>query len=503
MEELIKFRLHADSLSDKELQSLVQETIGSTKQLMTVSHLFHHFRDNLYESAESIKLQQLNQSISQWNHDNNNDQLILSPEVDKISQSLINNIASYLDVISYYAFAQCNRTIFIATHSPCQLHTVPPALIEWYVECRMQNQRPFDTHKFARLHALHYTSFRVNFVFSHLRHVSINAIHLYDFVGSVGCNNLHVEHLHTLQIYGYNSSHDDAFNRLLQCVPHLARLHLYCYDPPTIDLDMYNQPIFKQLKELSLVCHDPKQRIYVHDWYSSCAQVNDILDLCSSNLIAFKTDLDLIQLNLNHVLFPHLRELLLRSIPNTSVIDKIVQFDLQTFGGMVDHFELTAQFMNKLFEMKSLDTVCVVVEMTKFRQFNKLIQNALMIHHKRELKVYLQCRMPKWKPGVFNSYLTNGLLVDFEAFVNTLKNMVSDDFLFVLNDFCKCEMDVINKWLFGMHDPKVQIEVMENAGYHGDVYSIVVTNKGCKMNGYSKQMHMMMDFEWIQIDDRV
>eukprot|EP01084_Bolivina_argentea_P069786 126908_1 len=390
MEELIKFRQFADKMSQDEFESIMPKITQILGKEELISLLFNHFQDNINNfnnETTRAKLTKINQQIS-------NNTCIISlgelPQIDKIPEAVINNIASYLDIRSYSQFERCNRTIFIAARSPYQPYTDK---FRWsiihYVRYCTKNNIKIKKNKFSRMQYLRYPLFAEcirHLSFDKLRELKIDFTSIDDFNAyqSSYSTNINLTSLRTLSIKGCQLLPADEFNALLPQATNLQILKLDYIQTPIIH--SINHEIFKQLKGLSLTTGNS-------NW--SLVPENVILDLCSSELISFYTDSDLTRLNMNCKRFPNLQELHLANNSNEKIIEQIIEFKylkkihLEFIDYWMDNsseslISLTPTFINALFSLCELEVVEFDVSGNGLPKLMKLIQNALMIHKKKK-----------------------------------------------------------------------------------------------------------------------
>eukprot|EP01083_Nonionella_stella_P049960 133042_1 len=499
MEELIKFRLYRHLISQEEFQSLLPEIISivGKKDLISVSLLFHYFRQHLYDWDAFSQLEDVNSAISEiicgyQSLDNN--QTVIASQMAAISRSSINNICSYLDIYSYHRFEQCNRVIFIAARSPYRPYTVPWCVMDNYM---IQNSnQAFDKNKFIRLqsvdlkfsHRYRNCPDQTKLTFGQLRALSIHAFDLATLVKSFDSKNINVSHLNTLTIYDYTSGDNDSFNAVLQRIPNLEFLNMQCTEPPAILDESRN--IFANLKGLSLVCTIPES-LHTGNWYTaSFTEVNTILDACSSKLIAFKTDLDLSQLSFDHVRFPNLRELILgdaanpcSAMENQAVVDRICTFDLTTFSC---NSVAPSVIYSDVLGIKTLETVAFQFGIVDCSKLIDSIRNVLLLVKKKRFALYLRCVLPRdrrdgsllWNKNLERA--TQDICNDMVALAMVLSYTITEDFVLVVDGFS--EFQQLN---LPTHNLDKARFCVTNTNC-----KIIIRNQDCKIP-YGKRMHMI------------
>eukprot|EP01083_Nonionella_stella_P144388 450739_1 len=370
-----------------------------------------------------------------------NESVVLS-QLDKIPPTVINKIATYLDSCSYHSFMQCNQIVYTATQSPYQPVTIPYHVIDGYVYESGEIGRPIDPYKFARLQEVHFShrepDLWIQFVWRQLRTLSLQGHTLKHIIASFHSKNIEFEHLRKLKIYCFNAGDNSSFNMLLPHIPNLQFLEMRCSDAPNIY--PRNQHLFKKIHGLSLLCKGAAR---------PQIEINDILDLCGSNLVALKTDVDFMGLNINPILFPHLNEIILRDLQSKTLMDKIGTFPLKTFsfnhdvqGHRLESNHLSTQFMNKLFGIKQLEIVKFQDKILNFPKLTKLIQNALMVNPKKKrLLLYIRCINgytnaqgdARIADIPIDAYLSADFALDVEILANALDYLIDEDFMLVLD----------------------------------------------------------------------
>eukprot|EP01084_Bolivina_argentea_P181961 314225_1 len=413
-----------------------------------------------------------------------------SPSISKrIAPCLLNNIATYLNHVSYTAFQYCDSTIYTALRSPYNLQKIlDPWTINKYIR---QFQDNVDQNMFIRLKHLYFkpepdtVKYWQSLRFNKLEQLLVNLGTYGDALNSTESAftpSLQCSGVKKLYVEDFDSSANSFFNYLLKQVPRLQVLRLFCmFLPPVIETRAVH--VFVNLIALSLTHSDGYEDEERHeDWFRNC---NRIINLCSYKLLSFHTNSDLTRLNVNHKTFPNLTELSLRNNRNDAVIDIIAQFkSLQRFTlswedmwcvRQPNAISLSIPHMNTLFSLKQLECVHFVISEEQTPKLLQLMGNALMVYPKKRVKVYIYCR-------VCCSYSNPNIHVDLEVFLNVLSSMVSQDFMFVFraDRMIDIRRQNIRNWLNRLDTERFWIKT-ENI-----TSLFVVANKGCKMS-YSKR----------------
>eukprot|EP01083_Nonionella_stella_P245279 852741_1 len=130
MEQFIKFRLQADTLSLGEYRRFICNVLNESNMQEFSSMIFNHLHQKWKKQTEEqpsngLQIHQINHEISnivsqrQMNEQNDteNDSEIVEPiqtNINHLTDVLIQEIASYLPFKSYSNFQSCCRSIFYA-----------------------------------------------------------------------------------------------------------------------------------------------------------------------------------------------------------------------------------------------------------------------------------------------------------------------------------------------------------------------------------------------------
>eukprot|EP01084_Bolivina_argentea_P219852 372746_1 len=155
MEELIRFRLSINQLDNNEFNVFVNKC-GKDQiiSLMLKSFLFmRQHSQNPYNQITNINdiISNITQSrtTKKSSDSNTSDE---SFKINKLSSALIRECSSYLNLIDYLSFSQCDGLIYVSCHSPVSLY---------YLDMS-QNGYPDNLNKFRLLKRVHLVPAKFN-----------------------------------------------------------------------------------------------------------------------------------------------------------------------------------------------------------------------------------------------------------------------------------------------------------------------------------------------------
>eukprot|EP01084_Bolivina_argentea_P022545 41898_1 len=134
MEHLIRFRMLANQLDDKEFDEFIIRLIASKGRLLLLTCLFNHYLSN---RNQIIGLTNIISSIIK---DREKDNKCVNKSINKLPVALIAETASYLKASEYIIFSRSSRKIYVSCNSPCKIYHVPTCLLKKYPENSSMNK---------------------------------------------------------------------------------------------------------------------------------------------------------------------------------------------------------------------------------------------------------------------------------------------------------------------------------------------------------------------------
>eukprot|EP01083_Nonionella_stella_P272134 922593_1 len=130
MEQFIKFRLQADTLSLDEYRRFICNVLDDSNLQEFSSMIFGHFHQKWKKQTEEqpsngLQMHQINHEISNIVSQRQMNETETEPirtDINHLTDVLIQEIASYLPFKSYSNFQSCCRSIFYAANTPSALY---------------------------------------------------------------------------------------------------------------------------------------------------------------------------------------------------------------------------------------------------------------------------------------------------------------------------------------------------------------------------------------------
>eukprot|EP01084_Bolivina_argentea_P025460 47339_1 len=477
MDQLVKFRLHIDNLSEEEYNSFIQSL--DRKFLSTA--LFDHFFMHLQRTNNPTQIQQINTELSSLMEDEVNS---ISPKLDEIFECIINRIYQYLDNKSYSHFARCNRSLFIISCNPSQVRHFN---LRFYMEIIKRHNLSIDINKFKRVQKI-FVGFKElrfliqhNFQFNYLHELAISNHKTESIIPSLN-EAKHVFSLRNITTLYVNSYYQREIQDLLAHIPNLLHLHYESVQP--LGFNSAHKQFVPQLKAVALSGIDETE-------YTDYTYEN-VYNLCGSELQSFHCEFPLNKFNIQ--LFCNLQELCF-AIPQIGIehciqIIKTCRKQLQRIhltdrGYGHDAFENAKEFFNTLFECKKLESVSISTWSTEY--LVKLIQRTMLMHKKEIFKLKIQHYYDEMDANEMQD-----LFLDLIVFINTLPLTVTKDFMFIFGDWhdrtYKRKLKILHQFLNELNP-----EIFSVQSNMDDAY-VAVSNKGCKIHGYADKWIYSPDY---------
>eukprot|EP01084_Bolivina_argentea_P315175 545986_1 len=135
MEELIRFRLLVEKLTDEEFELFTLKLIQLYGKNIIISSLFDHFNNHNQKTNEQKQytmtditniINQIINSRKKIKKDivNNKKDKLSVTNIAQLPSNLISETASFLDMLDYHSFQMTNRIIYVSCNSPCNLKTL-------------------------------------------------------------------------------------------------------------------------------------------------------------------------------------------------------------------------------------------------------------------------------------------------------------------------------------------------------------------------------------------
>eukprot|EP01084_Bolivina_argentea_P180968 312604_1 len=244
MEELIRFRLLAEDLTNKEL-SLLMDKLCHLNRNFLLKCIFLHFAQKLSKTKTlgvyKSQIEEINHILSEI-HENKTDKSSKNHTtitMDHLPQSLISQTASFLTMKEYFKMATVNRTIYIACSNPCSLQILKDFQQYKLTFGIMHQPQPINYRKYRCCKEIQ-TNIKniiltdqlnvrdnIGIGFDNLRKLSLHAIWAKDLTDFLGHKiNINVDHIETLSICrGYDIMSPEFF-AFLSHFPNIQYLNL-------------------------------------------------------------------------------------------------------------------------------------------------------------------------------------------------------------------------------------------------------------------------------------